>query len=158
MDNLKMTIHENPIQVAMVPSRPSGVGSIILTRQNSTVREKYLFLAVATLLVSFVGLLLIVAFSKSSASCGLGLSSLSRVSSQPQHNDNVCLTSACVKTANSLLSGMDETADPCNDFFQYACGTWNRVHQIPEDKSSINTFEVLADQVQSILKSKFICK
>ncbi|KAL1463615.1 hypothetical protein WDU94_015355 [Cyamophila willieti] len=136
MENLKMTIHENPIQVAMVPTRPSGTRSIILTRQNSTVRERYLFLAVATLLVSFVGLLLIVAFSKSNGSCGL---SLSPYGVSKQTNENICLTPACVKTANSLLSGMDATADPCNDFFQYACGTWNRVHQIPEDKSSINT-------------------
>lgn len=37
---------------------------------------------------------------------------------------------------------MDLTADPCEDFFQFACGTWNKVHPIPEDHSSISTFEV----------------
>lgn len=37
---------------------------------------------------------------------------------------------------------MDSTADPCEDFFQYACGTWNKKHVIPEDRSSISTFEV----------------
>lgn len=42
--------------------------------------------------------------------------------------------------------------DPCVDFFQYACGTWNKVHVIPEDKSSISTFEVMSDQLQIILK------
>ena len=47
---------------------------------------------------------------------------------------------------------MDETADPCVDFFQFACGSWNRKHIIPEDRSSISTFEVLADQLQIILK------
>lgn len=47
---------------------------------------------------------------------------------------------------------MDSTAAPCVDFFQYACGTWNRLHVIPEDRSSISTFEVLADQLQVILK------
>ena len=47
---------------------------------------------------------------------------------------------------------MDKTADPCTEFFQYACGSWNRQHVIPEDRSSISTFEVLADQLQVILK------
>lgn len=37
---------------------------------------------------------------------------------------------------------MDATKDPCEDFFQYACGTWNKKHVIPEDRSSISTFEV----------------
>lgn len=44
--------------------------------------------------------------------------------------------------AASLLAGMDATKDPCEDFFQYACGTWNKKHVIPEDRSSISTFEV----------------
>ena len=47
---------------------------------------------------------------------------------------------------------MDQTADPCNDFFQYACGDWNKKHVIPEDRTSISTFEVMADQLQVILK------
>ena len=55
-------------------------------------------------------------------------------------------------SASYLLSAMDKTADPCTDFFQYACGAWNRKHVIPEDRSSISTFEVLADQLQIILK------
>jgi membrane metallo-endopeptidase-like protein 1 len=37
---------------------------------------------------------------------------------------------------------MDSSADPCHDFFQFACGTWNKKHVIPEDRSSISTFEV----------------
>ena len=50
---------------------------------------------------------------------------------------------------------MDRTADPCHDFFQYACGSWNRKHVIPEDRSSISTFEVMADQLQVVLKGLF---
>lgn len=40
---------------------------------------------------------------------------------------------------------MDLGADPCEDFFQYACGTWNKMHPIPEDRSSISTFEVITE-------------
>ncbi|XP_064459622.1 neprilysin-1-like [Ornithodoros turicata] len=69
-----------------------------------------------------------------------------------QDGSKICLTQECVKTASSLLNGMDQTADPCEDFFQFACGTWNKRHQIPEDRPSVSTFEVLADELQIILK------
>lgn len=67
-------------------------------------------------------------------------------------NLNICLTQECVKTAASLLNAMDQTVDPCEDFFRYACGTWNKLHMIPQDKSSISTFEVMSDDLQVILK------
>uniref|UniRef100_A0A2M4BCZ6 Putative m13 family peptidase n=1 Tax=Anopheles marajoara TaxID=58244 RepID=A0A2M4BCZ6_9DIPT len=69
-----------------------------------------------------------------------------------RRQSNICLTDECVRTASSLLAAMDRSADPCKDFFQFACGTWNKMHVIPEDRSSISTFEVLADQQQAILK------
>lgn len=49
---------------------------------------------------------------------------------------------------------MDLSKDPCDDFFQYACGTWNKKHVIPEDRSSISTFEVMNDQLDLILRSR----
>lgn len=54
--------------------------------------------------------------------------------------------------ASRLLSAMDATVDPCEDFFEYACGTWNRVHIIPDDKSSYNTFRKLGDELHAALK------
>uniref|UniRef100_A0A182JER4 Uncharacterized protein n=1 Tax=Anopheles atroparvus TaxID=41427 RepID=A0A182JER4_ANOAO len=72
--------------------------------------------------------------------------------SRRSDSSNICLTDECVRTASSLLAAMDRTADPCKDFFQFACGAWNKMHVIPEDRSSISTFEVLADQQQAILK------
>ncbi|KAA0203598.1 hypothetical protein HAZT_HAZT002656 [Hyalella azteca] len=57
-----------------------------------------------------------------------------------------------VVTASSLLAAMDQTADPCDDFFQFACGAWNKKHIIPEDRSSISTFEVMNDQLDLILR------
>ncbi|XP_074604806.1 neprilysin-1-like isoform X2 [Brevipalpus obovatus] len=67
-------------------------------------------------------------------------------------NQDVCLTPECVKIASSLLDAMDTRAEPCEDFFQFACGSWNRKHQIPEDKARISTFEVLGEDLQRILR------
>ena len=57
-----------------------------------------------------------------------------------------------LSAASRILSAMDESVDPCEDFFDYACGTWNRVHIIPDDKSSYNTFRKLGDELHATLK------
>ena len=62
----------------------------------------------------------------------------------------------CVKTASQLMEGMDMAADPCDDFFQYACGTWVKRHIIPEDKAGYNTFEKLHEELRIVIKGR--CK
>ena len=57
--------------------------------------------------------------------------------------------------AAQLLEAIDPTADPCDDFYQYACGTWNKKYVIPDDKSSYNTFEKLQDELLGKLRSKY---
>ena len=54
--------------------------------------------------------------------------------------------------ASRILEAMDSTVDPCDDFFSYACGEWNRNHIIPDDMSSYNTFVKLREDLQSMLK------
>ncbi|XP_071511470.1 neprilysin-like [Diadema antillarum] len=48
----------------------------------------------------------------------------------------VCTTANCVKSASQLISNMDPTVDPCDDFYKYACGGWHRSNIIPEDEAS----------------------
>ena len=57
--------------------------------------------------------------------------------------------------AAQLLEAIDETADPCDNFFQFACGAWNNKHTIPADKSSYNMFEELHDELQVKLKRMY---
>lgn len=47
---------------------------------------------------------------------------------------------------------MDATVDPCEDFFEYACGSWNKVNDIPEDRSSYDTFSKLRDIIHMQIK------
>ncbi|XP_046994837.1 neprilysin-1-like [Schistocerca americana] len=104
-----------------------------------TALERCLAAAVLALFVACLAFLALAALSWSSCQ-------------RTDETSNICLTEECVRTASSLLAAMDRSANPCVDFFQYACGTWNKKHVIPEDRSSISTFEVLADQLQVILK------
>uniref|UniRef100_A0A7N8YEZ4 Neprilysin n=1 Tax=Mastacembelus armatus TaxID=205130 RepID=A0A7N8YEZ4_9TELE len=47
---------------------------------------------------------------------------------------------------------MDATIDPCEDFFQFACGGWLKKHVIPETSSVYTTFDILRDELEIILK------
>ena len=39
-------------------------------------------------------------------------------------SENVCLSEDCILAASTVLSSLDRTADPCEDFYQFACGGW----------------------------------
>ncbi|NXC12328.1 MMEL1 protein, partial [Corythaeola cristata] len=54
--------------------------------------------------------------------------------------------------AARIIQNMDPTADPCKDFYQYACGGWLNQHVIPETSSRYNIFDILRDELEIILK------
>ncbi|CAF1075040.1 unnamed protein product [Adineta ricciae] len=66
----------------------------------------------------------------------------------PVEND-VCLTPFCIKAANYLLESIDETIEPCENFYQFSCGTWLRNNRIPDDAGSQDTFYVLRTQLEN---------
>ena len=43
----------------------------------------------------------------------------------------LCLTPECVKLAASVLAAIDQTVDPCTDFYKFSCGNWIRNTIIP---------------------------
>ena len=48
---------------------------------------------------------------------------------------------------------MDETVDPCEQFYDYACGNWNAFHPIPRDRGGYDTFEILREDLDTKLIS-----
>jgi len=75
---------------------------------------------------------------------------------------SVCLTPECVKSANALLVNMDENVNPCDDFYQFACGNFEASTVIPDDKSEVTLIGSLTDklhqQIRLILEDKEIAK
>ena len=56
------------------------------------------------------------------------------------------------KTPGFDLSAMDPAADPCADFYQYACGTWMKNNPIPSDRAIWGRFDELGERNQAILR------
>lgn len=63
----------------------------------------------------------------------------SRHISSPHHppvqrdsRTEICETKECLRSAATIRMNLDLTADPCQNFYQYACGNWADEHPRPE--------------------------
>ena len=57
--------------------------------------------------------------------------------------------------AGYILRKLDETADPCEDMVQFACGGWFESNEIPPSESRVSLFSEVGSRIDSILRGNF---
>lgn len=87
---------------------------------------------------------------------------------------NVCLTPGCVRaggyhifvyndvmqinhheiTAAHVMEFIDPKVDPCDSFYDFACGKWREAHFIEDHRGGVSSFSVAADRNKLRLKGE----
>ena len=68
--------------------------------------------------------------------------------------DDICITPTCVLAAAQLIRSMDTNVDPCEDFYQFACGGWFKEIPIQPYRFRSNQTTLLDDQLTDAVKGK----
>ncbi|XP_022110747.1 endothelin-converting enzyme homolog [Acanthaster planci] len=63
-----------------------------------------------------------------------------------------CVSAQCNESAILVQSSVDSSQDPCQNFFDYACGGWNKRQVIPGDKLRVSILSQLHDDLQEKLR------
>ncbi|XP_068224431.1 neprilysin-1-like [Palaemon carinicauda] len=56
---------------------------------------------------------------------------------------DICNTEECILAAAAIIEAMDKSIEPCDNFFQFACGAWMEKHPVPEASSRWSQFDLL---------------
>lgn len=62
---------------------------------------------------------------------------------------NFCNSEECKRVAKYIKGSMNETADPCDDFYTFSCGGWKERNNIPESENEITAFTKLTKKIEN---------
>lgn len=65
-----------------------------------------------------------------------------------------CLDEKCLRTGLQYMQKLNTSANPCQDFYQFACGGWERDRNLNPQQSELNPSEL--DQILLALVSSSI--
>lgn len=99
------------------------------------------FLAIFSVLVIILALCLIIA---------LAIIINGRVESELE-TYQICNSEVCQEIEKQLLSSINTSIDPCDDFYSYVCSGWKKSNPIPSTESKWDSFNIVEERVRSQL-------
>ncbi|KAK3607412.1 hypothetical protein CHS0354_003048 [Potamilus streckersoni] len=109
--------------------------------KSATSREKnYMcFLVIALLLIACLAAALVWQYITTSKQ-------LQELENRP------CNSASCVKNSAYILNKIDTNVNPCDDFYSYACGNWEKTTHFPATKAKYTSFTEIGEQIEKIMK------
>ncbi|KAG6447822.1 hypothetical protein O3G_MSEX005180 [Manduca sexta] len=68
------------------------------------------------------------------------------------YRPKICLSEECVGSASRILQSMNRDADPCQDFYEFACGGWIKQNPVPEWSVSWYQLDKARAQLAKVLR------
>lgn len=62
-----------------------------------------------------------------------------------------CSTLSCVHASATIIQKLNTEVDPCDDFYDYACGTFLEEQHTPDEKSTVDTIALMGDKLTEYL-------
>lgn len=65
----------------------------------------------------------------------------------------MCISKDCVTVAANILARIDDSVDPCEDFYQFACGNYMKINAVPDDFYAKNLLQEMQEEMFVEMKS-----